>query len=86
VLSEFLIIKPKIMDAPHKTPAKAFTISGDWAEQSKRLKAKFPILTDADLRFEHGKETELISRLQTRLNLDHDDVVDAIRSVQLEKV
>ena len=46
----------------------AFKITGDWINQSKQLKTKYPHLTDADLKFEPGKEEQLLSRLQSRLH------------------
>jgi hypothetical protein len=46
-----------------------FKITGNWANQSKTLKGKFPQLTDADLKFETGKENELLGRVETRLKL-----------------
>lgn len=39
-----------------------FKIIGDWNEQSKELKEKFSQLTDSDLKFEPGKENELIEK------------------------
>ncbi|MBL0744577.1 hypothetical protein [Chryseolinea lacunae] len=37
-----------------KKPIEVFTITGDWAMQSKLLKLKYAQLTDADLKFETG--------------------------------
>ena len=74
------------MDTTQKKPDENFKITGSWDAQSKKLKEQHPELTDADLKFEPGKESELIARLQSRLKLSHDQVIDAIKSVHLEKV
>ena len=50
------------------------------------MKAKNPQLTDADLKFEAGKENEKISRLEKRLNKNHEEVIEILNKIQLEKV
>ena len=69
-----------------KTSAEDFKISGNWSAQSKQLKEKYPQLTDADLKFEVGKEEELLTRLQTRLHKNRGEVIAAIGHTRLEKV
>ena len=64
----------------------AFKITGNWNTQSKQLKSKFSQLTDSDLKFETGKENELLGRVETRLNKKRDEVINIIRKVQTEKV
>ena len=59
-----------------------FKITGNWANQSKTLKGKFPQLTDADLKFETGKENELLGRVETRLNKKREEVINIIKKVQ----
>lgn len=59
-----------------------FKITGDWTAQSKTLKEKFAQLTDADLKFEPGKEQELLSRVETRLNKKRDEVINIIKKGQ----
>lgn len=56
-----------------------FKISGDWSVQSKNLKDKFSTLTDEDLKFETGKENELLSRVESRLSKKREEVIDIIR-------
>lgn len=41
-------------------------ISGNWNVLKGKLKQKWAKLTDDDLRFEEGKEDELIGRIQQR--------------------
>ena len=62
-----------------------FKITGNWSEQSKQMKSKFPQLTDSDLKFEPGKESELLSRLETKLEKSHEEVIDIIKNGQTEK-
>ena len=69
-----------------KSKIGAYKIVGNWDEQSKTLKEKFPQLTDADLKFETGKEAELFPRLEKRLNKKRDEVISLLKKGQLEKV
>ncbi|MEQ9465785.1 MAG: hypothetical protein RLN88_00150 [Ekhidna sp.] len=64
----------------------AFKMTGDWKEQSKQLKTKYSTLTDADLKFEAGKENDLLKRVETRLNKNREEVVKIIKNVQPVKV
>jgi hypothetical protein len=66
--------------------ASSFTIKGDWAYRAKQLKKEFPELTDADLLFERGRENELITRLETRLNKNREEVISIIKKVRLERI
>ena len=63
-----------------------FRITGDWDNQSKKLKSKFSQLTDSDLKFETGQENELLGRVETKLNKKRDEVINIIRKIQDEKV
>ena len=64
----------------------SFKVVGNWDEQSKKLKEEFSELTDADLTFENGKETELLTRIEARLNKKRDAVIKILKKGQLEKV
>ncbi len=72
------------MDTTNKTN-EVFKITGDWAAQSKQLKEKFSQLTDADLKFEPGKEQELLGRVETRLNKKREEVINILNKVQPTK-
>ena len=74
------------MEPTQKKSTEAFKISGNWSAQSKQLKEKYPQLTDSDLKFEVGKEEELLTRLQTRLHKNRQEVIAAIGHTRLEKV
>lgn len=67
------------MDSSTQKSEPVFKISGDWNNQSKALKDKFPQLTDEDLAFIPGKETELLERVETRLNKDRNEVINIIK-------
>lgn len=66
---------------PNKTP-EVFTITGNWETQAKNLKTKFSQLTDSDLKFETGKEQELLTRVETRLNKKREEVINIIKQNQ----
>lgn len=74
------------MDTTKTKSSEHFKITGNWEAKSKKLKAKYPQLTDADLKFEPGKESELLSRMESRLKKTREEVISAIRSAELEKV
>ncbi len=61
----------------------SFKISGDWTKQSEQLKDKFSQLTDSDLKFEPGKENELLQRVETRLNKKRDEVINIINKCEV---
>jgi hypothetical protein len=68
------------MDTTNKKKSKEiFTITGDWTKQSAQLKKTFPQLADSDLKFEAGKEHDLLTRLQTRLGKKRDDVIELLK-------
>jgi hypothetical protein len=68
----------------NKTP-KVFKMTGDWKVQSKQLQEKFSQLTDADLKFEAGKENDLLGRVQTRLNKNREEVINILKKGQTDK-
>ena len=63
-------------------PAETFKVSGNWEAQSKQLKTKFSQLTDSDLKLETGKESEMLGRVQTKLNKNRAEVIDIIKQGQ----
>ena len=69
-----------------KSKIGSFKVVGNWDKQSKILKEEFSELTDADLKFETGKEFELLTRIEARLNKKRDAVIKILKKGQLEKV
>lgn len=51
---------------------------GTWAEQKTKLKAKFPVLTDADLTYENGKKDEMLSKVEKKLGKTKQELHDII--------
>jgi uncharacterized protein YjbJ (UPF0337 family) len=70
--------KTKAKVKPKKV-AEEFKITGNWAERARALKDKFPKLTDADLKFEIGKEEQLVTRLATALNKKKEEVITMLK-------
>ena len=62
-----------------------FEITGDWTKQTKRLKEKYPQLTDEDLFWEPDGEAELLLRIQMKLKTSIKDAIKIIKSVMPEK-
>jgi uncharacterized protein YjbJ (UPF0337 family) len=56
-----------------------FKVTGNWDAQSKQLKTKFSQLTDSDLKLETGKESEMLGRVQTKLNKNREEVIGFIK-------
>jgi hypothetical protein len=76
----------QIMETNQPENDGTFKISGNWDLRSKQLKSKFSILTDADLKFETGKENELLTRLELKLDKKRDEVISIIEKEQTEKI
>jgi hypothetical protein len=70
------------MEAKHNKSTEALKISGDWSQQADDLKDKYPQLTDSDLKFERGREDDLIKRMETRLHKKREEVINIIRKAQ----
>jgi hypothetical protein len=70
------------MEAKHNKSTEVLKISGDWSQQADDLKDKFPQLTDSDLKFESGREDDLIKRMELRLHKKREEVINIIRKVQ----
>lgn len=73
------------MDTKQNTGNEKFQVTGNWDEQSKKLKEQYSQLTDADLKFETGKEHEMIGRVGSKLNKKREEVIDLIKQGQTEK-
>ena len=74
------------MDTTNKKNNETFKVTGDWAKQSAQLKKTFPQLVDSDLKFETGKEHDLLTRLQTRLGKKRDEIIQLLRGGQVLSV
>ncbi len=56
-------------------------IKSNWSEQKEKLKAKFPILTDADLKYEDGKKDEMFEKVQTKIGKTKEEFATLIASL-----
>lgn len=74
------------MDTRREKSTEPFKITGNWDVQSKQLKEKYSQLTDADLKFEAGKENELLNRVENKLNKKREEVINIIKKIQPSQI
>lgn len=60
-----------------------FEITGNWGKQSTQLKEQYQQLTDSDLRFEPGRENQLLDKIGNKLNKTRDEVIDIINKCEV---
>lgn len=53
-------------------------LKGDWNVTKGKLKQQFAILTDDDLLFVEGKQSEMLGRLQTKLGKTKEELHELI--------
>lgn len=53
----------------------------NWHDTKEKLKIKFVKLTDNDLKFAQGKQTEMLGRLQVKLNLSKEEISKIISNL-----
>ena len=70
------------MESKTNKEKEVFKISGDWKRQADKLKEKFPRLTDSDLKFESGREDDLLERVEARLHKKREEVINIIKKGQ----
>ena len=56
-------------------------LKGKWNEMKGKIKQAHADLTDNDLRYEEGKDDELIGRLQQKLGKSREDVITWLKSL-----
>jgi len=56
-------------------------LKGSWNETKGKIKQAYGDLTDDDLKYEEGKDDELVGRLQTKLGKTKDEIVEWINSL-----
>lgn len=66
-------IKPYIMDK--------LEIKGNWNELKGKIKKEYGDLTDDDLKYEEGKDEEMLGRLQQKIGKGRDELVKWIKSL-----
>lgn len=53
----------------------------NWDEKKKRLQRDYPDLTDKDLSYVKGKETELFGRIERRLGISRTETRNLLRDI-----
>ena len=56
-------------------------VNVNWGEQKTKLKAKFPTLTDEDLKYENGKKEDMYKKLETKLGKTRVELDEVISSL-----
>jgi uncharacterized protein YjbJ (UPF0337 family) len=56
-------------------------VVGYWDEKKEKLKQKFPDITDEDLRYNEGKEHEMIEMLGNKLGKSKLELLDIIVTI-----
>lgn len=54
-------------------------LRGSWNELKGKIKQQYADLTDDDLKYEEGKDDELVGRLQKKTGKTKDQVIDWIQ-------
>ena len=61
--------------------SKELKLQGHWNEIKGKIKQHYGDLTDDDLKYEEGKDDELIGRLQKKIGKTKDEVINWIQSL-----
>ncbi|HEY9559267.1 MAG TPA: CsbD family protein [Anseongella sp.] len=56
-------------------------LKGKWNQAKGKLKQMYGSLTDDDLRYDEGKEDELVGKLQDKLGKSRDEVRKILREI-----
>ena len=56
-------------------------LNGDWNETKGKIKQAYGDLSDDDLKYEEGKDDELVGRLQKKIGKTKEEVIDWIQSL-----
>lgn len=70
------------MQSNERKNTENFKITGNWDTQSQQLRETYPQLTETDVKFEAGKEEELLNRVSSRLGKKREEVTQIINKNQ----
>jgi len=56
-------------------------VIGYWDKKKEKLKVKFPVITDEDLRYQEGKEKEMIEMLGYKLGKSKLELLNIIVAI-----
>lgn len=60
-------------------------IKGNWNELKGKVKQQWGDLTDDDLKYEEGREDELLGRIQRKTGKSRDEVVNYINGLNSDR-
>jgi hypothetical protein len=69
------------LDGTQKINHEIFTVIGNWDWQPQKLKEQFGQLLYKDLKYETGKEYDLLTRIGMRLNKKHSEVMYILKAL-----
>lgn len=58
-----------------------FKLRGNWNELKGKIKQQYADLTDDDLKYEEGKDDELVGRIQKKIGKTKEEVISWIQSL-----
>lgn len=61
--------------------SKELKLKGNWNEVKGKIKQQYADLTDDDLKYDEGKDDELIGRIQKKIGKTKDQVIEWIQSL-----
>ncbi len=61
--------------------SKELKLKGNWNEIKGKIKQKYANLTDDDLKYEEGKDDELVGRIQKKIGKTKDEVIEWIQGL-----
>ena len=56
-------------------------VIGYWDKKKEKLKQRFPVITDEDLRYHEGKEKEMIEMLGNKLGKSKQELLNIIVAI-----
>jgi len=56
-------------------------VIGYWDKKKEKLKQRFPVITDNDLRYREGKEKEMIEMLGNKLGKSKQELLNIIVAI-----
>jgi uncharacterized protein YjbJ (UPF0337 family) len=58
-----------------------FKLRGNWNEIKGKIKQKYADLTEDDLKYEEGKDDELVGRIQKKIGKTKEEVISWIQGL-----
>jgi hypothetical protein len=73
------------MQTDKKSTPGEFKITRNWETSAKELRKDHSNLTAEDVKFETGKENDLLGRIERRLVKKREEVISIINNIQAKK-